>query len=515
MSPGGNGAFAAAYKAEELAIIEDQIAVREKAVSVAERNAAAIQSVSMNVKQAQAKTMRQNMGRKQPVLSADQHALTAANDYFNPDDKTSGQHEADEPNFLLPQLDASARSSAVAEKVPEDKRKQNSISVSIPVTGSGSPAIHPQQHNSQKAFHVFNIESARNIVSAVMQMGFTVHDQETFTAVLVEKVRCRHRQPSSRPFYLFGSPVFHAREPHSVVYQVSALLRSADANNKESSSKHFTASYKTSEFDGKNLQRERADVEARERLLAKREQVLLAQAKDLGERSRLIAVAENEAKLSRMKGLIAAEKLGRAHVQEVAAASSKLNLLADDVRGTNDALNALLSGVQALTDLENGNHLKRQIDLLDTDMQQLEQNARDLEIRGNSHTTNILSLESPASPALSKSSAPASSADWRASPFAASLDDEEAALWDRLTIEQLEVLQGLYHTHSKVQHVASGAARAPNRSLRRSACCCSTDDDRSDRTELAAANQLIPPSFRGCVRSPALFSITTSWRGSR
>jgi hypothetical protein len=142
------------------------------------------------------------MGRKQNVMSADQHALAAAHDYFNSDDKTAGQQAADEWNFL-PQLDAAARSSAVAEKAPEDKRMQNSISVSIPVAGSSSPAIQPQQLNSQKAFHIFNIESARNIVSAVMQMGFTVHDQETFTAVLVEKVRCKHRLPSSARFPAF------------------------------------------------------------------------------------------------------------------------------------------------------------------------------------------------------------------------------------------------------------------------------------------------------------------------
>jgi hypothetical protein len=194
------------------------------------------------------------------------------------------------------------------------------------------------------------------------------------------------------------------------------------------------------------LLRERTDLEVRERLLAKREQVLLNQAKDISERSRILALAENEAKELRMKGLIAAEKIGRAHVQEVAAASSKLNMLALDVRGTNDALNALLSGVEALTDLETGNRLTRQIDRLDADMQRLDQNAHDLEIRGNQNASNFLSLESPASPLVSH--APA--ADWRASPFAAALDDEEAALWDRLTLEQLEVLQGLYQTHSKV-----------------------------------------------------------------
>jgi hypothetical protein len=47
-------------------------------------------------------------------------------------------------------------------------------------------------------------------------------------------------------------------------------------------------------------------------------------------------------------------------------------MLADDVKGTNEALSALLSGVQALTDVENGNRLSRQIDQLDADMQQLD-----------------------------------------------------------------------------------------------------------------------------------------------
>jgi uncharacterized phage infection (PIP) family protein YhgE len=237
-----------------------------------------------------------------------------------------------------------------------------------------------------------------------------------------------------------------------LIRQVCSILRSSEAASKELSSKHFVGSYKAMEVDllhTNKFQRERADLEARERLLAKREQLLLNQAKDIGERSRMLALAENETKELRMKGLIAAEKLGRAHVQEVAAASSKLNMLADDVKGTNEALSALLSGVQALTDVENGNRLSRQIDQLDADMQQLDQNARDLEIRGNQHASNFMSLESPASP-LVKGVSHASSADWRASPYAASLDDEEAALWDRLTLEQLEVLQGLYHTHSKV-----------------------------------------------------------------
>jgi hypothetical protein len=236
--------------------------------------------------------------------------------------------------------------------------------------------------------------------------------------------------------------------------QVCSFLRSSETNPRESSSKHFVSPYKTSDndaLDTKLFQRERADLDARERLLAKREQVLLAQAKDISERSRMLAQAENETKELRMKGLVAAEKLGRSHVQEVAAASSKLNLLADDVRGTSDALNALLSGVQALTDVENGNRLARHIDHFEDSMQQLDQHAHDLEIRGNQHAANIMSLESPAASAVK--SFHTSSADWRASPFAASLDDEEAALWDRLTIEQLEVLQGLYNTHSKVRLV--------------------------------------------------------------
>jgi hypothetical protein len=291
-------------------------------------------------------------------------------------------------------------------------------------------------------------------------------------------------------------------------------------SHKESSSKHFIPSYKTSEFDSKILQHDRADLEARERLVAKREQVLLAQAKEISERSRLLALAENEAKETRMKGLIAAEKLGRAHVQEVAAASSKLNLLADDVRGTNDALNALLSGVQALTDLENGHQMSRQMDKLDDDMQQLDRNARDLEIRGNRNTmsANILSLESPVSPAPYKSHVVDCAADWRASPFAASLDDEEAALWDRLTLEQLEVLQGLYTTHIKVMHQPPPVAASPMYVLssltslfRPSTFSCSTENARSVLIDSTAANRSTPPLYPACARSRALFFITTSW----
>ena len=204
----------------------------------------------------------------------------------------------------------------------------------------------------------------------------------------------------------------------------------------------------------KSNQRERADFEARERTLFKREQVLLIQAKEISERSRLLAQAEAEAKDHRLKGLVAAEKLGRAHVQEVAAASSKLNSLADDVRGTNDALMALLSGVQVLTDIENGNRIGRETAQFEADMQELDGNAHDLEIRGNQHLSNFMAIDSLATPTRRRAPS-AAMGEWRASPAAAQLDDEQAAMWDRLTTDQLEVLQGLYHTHSKVQLLVS------------------------------------------------------------
>ena len=231
--------------------------------------------------------------------------------------------------------------------------------------------------------------------------------------------------------------------------------RSAEAGS--GSSKFFIGSEKQTSIDlqlMKSNQRERADFEARERALFKREQVLLIQAKEISERSRLLAQAEAEAKDHRLKGLVAAEKLGRAHVQEVAAASSKLNSLADDVRGTNDALMALLSGVQVLTDIENGNRIGRETAQFEADMQELDGNAHDLEIRGNQHLSNFMAIDSPATPTRRR--APSSAlGEWRASPAAAQLDDEQAAMWDRLTTDQLEVLQGLYHTHSKVQLLVS------------------------------------------------------------
>lgn len=188
---GGSGVSALNYKAEELSILEDQIAVRERALTIAEKNAAAIQSVSMSVKQAQAKTIRQNMARRQPVISADERA----NDLLGFNYKVIEEHadESDAMGVMLPQIDPSARSSVVAEKALEDKRKQTSVNVSVPVAGSGSPMIQPVQHNPHKPYQVFNIEAAQNVVSAVMQMGFTLQDQETFTSVLVEKVRFMHR----------------------------------------------------------------------------------------------------------------------------------------------------------------------------------------------------------------------------------------------------------------------------------------------------------------------------------
>ncbi len=201
ISSGGNGVLASNYKAEELAILEDQISVREKAVSVAEKNAAAIQSVSMNVKQAQAKSMRQNMGRRQPQIFADERANSAANEYLNAVHNAAEPEQTDEADGLLPPLGPSARSNVVAEKALDDKRKATSVSVSLPFAGTGSPIINSQQHNSQKSNSgfIFNIESARNIVSAVIQLGFTLEDQETFAAVLVEKVRQRCLHCTSDP----------------------------------------------------------------------------------------------------------------------------------------------------------------------------------------------------------------------------------------------------------------------------------------------------------------------------
>jgi hypothetical protein len=190
---GGGGVSASNYKAEELAILEDNIAVREKAVQIAEKNAAAIHSISMSVKQAQAKATRSSMGRRQPVISRDDVLNASANDLSNVLQDISEQNQDVQSGLILPPLDPSARSSvvAVAESVPEDsKRKQNSVSVSIPAIGSASPMAHPQQPHSQKQHQVFSIESAQNVVSALIQMGFSPHDHETFISVLVEKVHC-------------------------------------------------------------------------------------------------------------------------------------------------------------------------------------------------------------------------------------------------------------------------------------------------------------------------------------
>lgn len=163
-------------------MLEDQIAVREKAVAIAEKNAAAIHAVSTNVKQAQAKSMRLNMGRRQHVVLED---TSLSSDIHNHLVKHEEEQPGDPSDHVLPPLDASARPSVVAEKVDDSKRK---LSVAVPFAGSPSPVLLPQSHLSQKGPHVFNIESAQNIVSAVIQLGFTLQDQETFTAVLVEKV---------------------------------------------------------------------------------------------------------------------------------------------------------------------------------------------------------------------------------------------------------------------------------------------------------------------------------------
>ena len=186
---GGSGVTTSSFKAEELAILEDQIAVREKAVSIAEKNAAAIQSISMSVKQAQAKAARSGMGRRLPVTSRDDGTSNAASDLSSVLNTISEQNQEDQPSVVLPPLDASARSSVVAESAPDDsKRKQSSVNVSVPAVGSASPSTHSQLAHSQKQSHVFSIESAQNVLSALIQMGFSPHDHETFIAVLVEKV---------------------------------------------------------------------------------------------------------------------------------------------------------------------------------------------------------------------------------------------------------------------------------------------------------------------------------------
>ena len=152
---------------------------------IAEKNAAAIHSVSMTVKQAQAKAIRSCMGRRQQVISRDDGTGAASSDL----DKLREEDHDDASSCALPPLDPSARPSVVFESVLEDsKRKQASLNVSIPAIGAGSPMAQLQQPYSQKQHQVFSMESAQNVVSALIQMGFSPHDQETFTSVLVEKV---------------------------------------------------------------------------------------------------------------------------------------------------------------------------------------------------------------------------------------------------------------------------------------------------------------------------------------
>ena len=429
---------------------EESLAVREKAVALAEKNAAALGSVSSNIKQAQAISKRQGLARRQVVINGD--PIDARNLLHTP---PAQAEESNDSDFSLPPLDSSVRSYVVGEKgsgqpATDGSRRLPSVVVAATVSGSPMNQPQPQQPVQLQSQQLFSVGAAQNIVSAVLQMGFTLQDQDTFTAVLVEKVTLLFCE-------LASNVISNSCASQHFVVQVCALLqrRSGDAGSRDpfSSSKFFVGSDRQTSMDVhlvKSLQRERADLEARERALVKREQLLLTQAKEISERSRVLAQAEADAKEHRMKGLVAAERLGRAHVQEVAAASTKLNSLADDVRGTNDALMALLSGVQALTDVENGIRFGRETAQFDADMQELDEHARDLEIRGNQHITNFMSIDSPATPAPKHTSV-AAAADWRASPAASQLDDEQAALWDRLTNEQLEVLQGLYHTHSKVQ----------------------------------------------------------------
>jgi hypothetical protein len=194
---GGGGGATSNYKAEELSILEDQLAVREKAVIVAEKNAAAISSVSMNLKQAQAKMMRQSLGRRQAVLGGDDISAAASGDSRHVLDKLLEQEERDQTELALPLLNPHARPSAVAESCQEDsKRKATSCSISVPAIAPASPAALLQPHSACKPQHVLSMESAQNIVSAVVQLGFSLSDQETFTAVLVEKVIANHPQGS-------------------------------------------------------------------------------------------------------------------------------------------------------------------------------------------------------------------------------------------------------------------------------------------------------------------------------
>ena len=167
---------------------EESLAVREKAVALAEKNAAALGSVSSNIKQAQAISKRQGLARRQVVINGD--PIDARNLLHTP---PAQAEESNDSDLSLPPLDSSVRSSVVGEKgsgqpATDGSRRLPSVVVAATVSGSPMNQPQPQQPVQLQSQQLFSVGAAQNIVSAVLQMGFTLQDQDTFTAVLVEKV---------------------------------------------------------------------------------------------------------------------------------------------------------------------------------------------------------------------------------------------------------------------------------------------------------------------------------------
>lgn len=202
---------------------EDSVSIREKAVSIAERNAAAIGSVSSNIRQAQAMSKRQGMARRHAFIDGDisTGAIDARNLLHTPPAQGDEDSEFD---LNFPPLDSSVRSSVVGEKgsgQPASDSRRRRASVSVPMAVSGPPLIQSQQQQSQQVPKLFSAEAAQSIVSAVIQMGFTLQDQETFTAVLVEKVA--HSHAASSLHLLFQLP-----PPPNVLFSRLELFCNAD-----------------------------------------------------------------------------------------------------------------------------------------------------------------------------------------------------------------------------------------------------------------------------------------------
>ena len=170
---------------------EESLAVREKAVALAEKNAAALGSVSSNIKQAQAISKRQGLARRQVVINGD--PIDARNLLHTPPAQAEESNDSDLTDFSLPPLDSSVRSYVVGEKgsgqpATDGSRRLPSVVVAATVSGSPMNQPQPQQPVQLQSQQLFSVGAAQNIVSAVLQMGFTLQDQDTFTAVLVEKV---------------------------------------------------------------------------------------------------------------------------------------------------------------------------------------------------------------------------------------------------------------------------------------------------------------------------------------